>query len=47
MGIVSVETIVTLDMKNIYALIAIVTYFTVKKGTQKFVIGINNKEDVK
>ena len=32
MGIVSMETIVTLDMKKQFALIPIVTYFTVKKA---------------
>ena len=46
MCIVSLETIVSLDMKNLFAFIAIVTYFAVKKGTKKFVIGIKNKEDV-
>ena len=43
MDIVSMETYVTSDMKNLFA---IVTFSIVKEDTQKFVAGINSMEDV-
>ena len=46
MGIVSMETIVTLDMKNKFALTAVVMCLTVKKDIQEFVVGFNSTEDV-
>ena len=46
MGIVDMETIVTLDMKNKFALTAVVMCLTVKKDIQKFAVGFNNTEDV-
>ena len=46
MDIVSMETNVTSDMKNLFAMTAIVISFTVKEDTQKFMIGTNSMEDV-
>ena len=46
MDIVSMETNVTSDMKNLFAMTAIVTFSIVKEDTQKFVAGINSMEDV-
>ena len=46
MSIVSMETNVTSDMKNLFAMTAIVTFSIVKEDTQKFVAGINNMEAV-
>ena len=40
------ETNVTSDMKNLFAMTAIVTFSIVKEDTQKFVGGINSMEDV-
>ena len=43
MGIVDMETIVTLDMKNKFALRAVVMCLTVKKDIQKFAVSTIQK----